>query len=142
MVAGQQLDLEAEGTIIPVAELENIHSRKTGALISVSARAGAVIGSVSSKELAVIETYASRLGLLFQITDDLLDVTQETAMLGKTAGKDAHAAKATFPGHFGIDATREMAANICAEAAAALDGLERDTSLLKGIAEMILARSR
>jgi len=136
------LDLEAEGRTIRIGELENIHSRKTGALISVSARAGAMIGAAADDELAVVQTYADRLGLLFQITDDLLDVTQETATLGKTAGKDVHASKATFPGHFGVEATREMAAKVCREAGDALKELDRETSLLEEIAEMILERSR
>jgi geranylgeranyl pyrophosphate synthase len=85
MVAGQQLDLEGEGKTFSIEDLEKIHHRKTGALIAAAARAGALIGAASENELAAISDYALKLGLLFQITDDLLDVTQTTAILGKTA---------------------------------------------------------
>lgn len=142
MVAGQQLDLEAEGQTITIDELENIHARKTGALISISAIAGALIAGASAAEISAVELYASKIGLLFQITDDLLDVTQATETLGKTAGKDAVAEKATYPGHFGIDATREMADNVRREAAAALDSIDRDTGLLLEFADLIADRSK
>ena len=142
MVAGQQLDLEAEGQTINIEELENIHARKTGALITVSAMAGAMIAGASSAEVAAVELYASKIGLLFQITDDLLDVTQETETLGKTAGKDAIAEKATYPGHFGIEATREMADKVRREAADALETIDRDTGLLLEFADLIAGRSK
>ncbi len=141
MVAGQQLDLEAEGRTLSISEIENIHSRKTGALISASATAGALIGGATETELAAIEKYASRIGLLFQITDDLLDVTGETETLGKTAGKDVAAEKATYPGHFGIDETRKMADTIRDEACNALATIDKDTSLLRAIAELIASRT-
>lgn len=142
MVAGQQLDLDAEGRTISFAALENIHQQKTGALITASALAGAIIGEAGKDELAAIRVYAERLGLLFQITDDLLDVTEETATLGKTAGKDAAAAKATYPGHYGVEKSRELAEDIFATACAELDAIPRDTSLLRAIAEMIATRKR
>src|SRR5262245_43064920 len=88
MVDGQQLDLDGEGQNITLEELERIHQNKTGAMISVSARSGAIIAGASDEELEAVTGYASKLGLLFQITDDLLDVTQTTEVLGKTAGKD------------------------------------------------------
>ncbi|MEJ7712416.1 MAG: polyprenyl synthetase family protein [Pyrinomonadaceae bacterium] len=87
MVAGQAEDLQAESKIISGDKLEAIHRRKTGALISAAARCGAIIAGASSSELEAITTYASRLGLLFQITDDLLDVTATAADLGKTPVK-------------------------------------------------------
>ncbi len=142
MVAGQQLDLEAEGQTITIEELENIHACKTGALISVSAIAGAMIAGATDAELAAVELYASKIGLLFQITDDLLDVTQATETLGKTAGKDVMAEKATYPGHFGIEATREMADKVRRDAAAALDSIDRDTGLLSEFADLIAGRSK
>ncbi len=142
MVAGQQLDLEAEGQTINIEELENIHARKTGALITVSAMAGAMIAGANSAEVAAVELYASKIGLLFQITDDLLDVTQATETLGKTAGKDAIAEKATYPGHFGIEATREMADKVRGEAADALGTIDRDTALLLEFADLIAGRSK
>src|SRR5256885_1120175 len=89
MVSGQQLDVEAEGKTLPIAEIEQIHRQKTGALFIASAKIGAIIGGAEDDEIAAVGEYSSRLGLLFQVTDDLLDVTQATEMLGKTAGKDA-----------------------------------------------------
>ncbi len=142
MVAGQQLDLEAEGRTVSLNELENIHVCKTGALISTSAIAGAMIAGASEAELAAIELYASKIGLLFQITDDLLDVTQATETLGKTAGKDAIAEKATYPGHFGIEATHEMADKVRREAANALETIQRDTGILLEFADLIADRSK
>ncbi len=103
MVAGQQLDLEAEGKSISVEDLKRIHLMKTGALICAAARAGAIIGEANEQEIQAVTNYAAQLGLLFQITDDLLDVTQTTEVLGKTAGKDARAEKATYPDFYGIE---------------------------------------
>ena len=141
MVSGQQLDLDAEGAEITIDELENIHSLKTGALISASARSGAMIGGAGKDEMAAIVDYAQALGLLFQLTDDLLDVTQETATLGKTAGKDAVAEKATYPGHIGLDETRRLSGELRASAAKALKGIDHDTSLLEGLLETLANRT-
>ena len=141
MVAGQQLDLGAEGRTVAIDEIEAIHSQKTGALIEASARAGAIIGGATEREIAVIGQYASRIGLLFQITDDLLDVTAASETLGKTAGKDAVAEKATYPKYFGVDETRKMAAAIRDEACDALLAIDRDTSLLGFLADLIVERT-
>ena len=141
MVAGQQLDLGAEGRTVATHEIEAIHSRKTGALIEVSAKVGAIVGRATVDELAAIGRYASRLGLLFQITDDLLDVTAASDTLGKTAGKDLTAEKATYPKHFGVDETRKMAAVIRDEACGALSAIDRDTSALGFLADLIVERT-
>jgi geranylgeranyl pyrophosphate synthase len=100
-----------------------------------------LIGEASANELVAIERYASRLGLLFQITDDLLDVTQATETLGKTAGKDAISEKATYPGHFGVEETVKLAETARAEAIAALASIDRDTSLLAALADLIASRT-
>jgi geranylgeranyl pyrophosphate synthase len=142
MVAGQQLDLDAEGRTLSIDDIEQIHRGKTGAMISASALAGAIIGGASETELSAVETYASKLGLLFQITDDLLDVTQESKTIGKTAGKDVTAQKATYPGNLGIEKTRETAFRIRDEAYHALSSLTRDTKLLTELADLILNRTR
>jgi geranylgeranyl pyrophosphate synthase len=141
MVAGQQLDLDAEGHTVAISEIEDIHSRKTGALIAVSAKAGALIGGATDDEITAIENYASRIGLLFQITDDLLDVTQATEALGKTAGKDVAADKATYPRHFGVDGTRKMAETIREAAHTALAAIDRDTGRLGSLADLIAERT-
>ncbi len=140
MVDGQQMDLDGEGKRISLGELEKIHQNKTGAMISVSARSGAIIAEAPDKELQAITDYASKLGLLFQITDDLLDVTQTTEILGKTAGKDSTAEKATYPAFFGIEETGELAEKVYREAVGALDDLDRPTGILREIAEFILRR--
>lgn len=142
MVAGQQLDLEAEGRDVEIGEIEAIHERKTGALILASAVAGAIIAGAVEPDVAAIGKYASHLGLLFQITDDLLDVTQTTEMIGKTAGKDVDARKATYPGHLGVAKTLELARDVCEQAKQALKPISRDTEILASIAENILDRQK
>ena len=89
MVAGQQLDLDAEGREIDAVRIEKIHQNKTGALIAASACSGAIIGGARENEIEAVNAYASKLGLLFQITDDIIDVTQSTDVLGKTAAASA-----------------------------------------------------
>jgi geranylgeranyl diphosphate synthase, type II len=140
MVDGQQLDLEAEGKSISLEDLEKIHQNKTGAMISVSARCGAIIAEASETELNAITNYASKLGLLFQITDDLLDVTQTTEVLGKTAGKDERAEKATYPSIYGIAETQKLAEKVHAEAIGELNNLKQPTEILREIADFILKR--
>ena len=140
MVDGQQLDLDAEGRKITLQELEQIHRNKTGAMICVSARAGAIIGEADEERLEAVSKYATALGLLFQITDDLLDVTQTTEVLGKTAGKDQKAEKATYPSFHGIEVAQRLADRTYAEALNALEPLGRRATLLREIAEYILNR--
>ena len=142
MVDGQHFDLEAEGKTISIKELKAIHQNKTGAMISAAARGGAIIAVAGEKELEAISDYASSLGLLFQITDDLLDVTQTTEVLGKTAGKDISAEKATYPAFYGIEETRKLAAEAHAEAIAALNRIDRNTDLLRALVGYILQRQK
>jgi geranylgeranyl diphosphate synthase, type II len=141
MVAGQQLDLDAEGTGAGIADVQFIHERKTGALIAASCVAGAMIGGAAKDEIRSIDDFGRRLGLLFQIVDDLLDVTQPTGTLGKTAGKDAASSKATYPGSLGLDATRSLVDSTFADAIDVLTSLDRDTELLASIAKMIAGRT-
>lgn len=140
MIAGQAHDLDAESRLVSGEELEQIHRLKTGALIIAAARCGAIIAQANEAELMAITTYAAQLGLLFQITDDLLDVTATAETLGKTPGKDARAQKATYPGTYGIDATTTRARRVHAETRAALERIPRSTDLLKALAQLILNR--
>ncbi|MEO6654642.1 MAG: farnesyl diphosphate synthase [Pyrinomonadaceae bacterium] len=142
MVAGQQLDLDAEGKELSIGEIERIHRKKTGALITAAAMAGAIIGDAPDDELTAIKTYGERLGLLFQVTDDLLDVTQKSGTLGKTAGKDEASSKATYPRHYGIDRTRLTAATIRGEACNALLQIKKDTTRLSDLAYFVATRKR
>ena len=141
MVAGQALDMEAEACHVNARELEGIHRQKTGALIVAATRCGAIIGHATEAELKAVADYGSHLGLLFQITDDLLDVTASAEDLGKTPGKDAESRKATYPALYGIEETREAAANAHRMACEALDQIDRPTTELRGIADFILNRT-
>lgn len=140
MVAGQALDLDAESRDVTREELDRIHHRKTGALIRAAARCGAIIAGVSENDLEAITEYAGHLGLLFQITDDLLDVTATAEDLGKTPGKDARSRKATYPAIFGIEATQEQSKFIHHATCKALDRTDRPTDLLRSVADFILGR--
>jgi geranylgeranyl diphosphate synthase type II len=140
MVAGQACDLEAESRQVTAAELEQIHRLKTGALIIAAARCGAIIAEASESELAAITDYAAQLGLLFQITDDLLDITATAEAIGKTPGKDRRSKKATYPALYGVEATRKHLAHAHQTACASLERLQRPTELLRAIADFILER--
>lgn len=140
MVAGQAYDLEAEARNVAADELEKIHRLKTGALITAAARCGAIIADASPAALAAVTDYASQLGLLFQITDDLLDVTATVEAIGKTPGKDARSRKATYPALHGIEATRNYLASTHAAACDPLSRIDRPTDLLRAIADFILER--
>jgi len=141
MVTGQQLDLEAEGKSLSLDNVRTIHANKTGALIAFSAAAGALIGGAEEEEMKAVERFGSYLGLLFQITDDLLDVTASTASLGKTAGKDMSAKKATYPNVAGLAATRQLAEQQASNAVDALSAVNFRTERLKLIVEYLLERS-
>lgn len=140
MVLGQELDLEGEGRDLSLDEVREMHVNKTGALIVFSALAGAKIAGADSRTTNSIREFASNIGLLFQVTDDLLDVTQSTQQLGKTAGKDVVAGKATFPSVLGASATRQFAKQTYDKARAAIDLEGFDTHLLREMARFLLER--
>ncbi len=140
MVAGQAHDLDAESRTVSGEELELIHRLKTGALIVAAARCGAIIAEASEEEIEAVRNYAAQLGLLFQITDDLLDITATASDLGKTPGKDARSKKATYPALYGIEAARQSAVAVHAGAHQALDQINCRTELLRSIADFILDR--
>ena len=124
----------SRGREVSKEELERIHRNKTGALIGFSAEAGAVIGNADETEFAAISKFADKLGLLFQITDDLLDVTQTTEELGKTAGKDSEAEKATYPAVFGIEQSEELARTVHSEVVKSISMLGTRAEVLRAIA--------
>jgi geranylgeranyl pyrophosphate synthase len=141
MVAGQALDMEAEARQTNGSELEEIHRLKTAALIVGAARCGAIIGGADHDEMDAVTAYAAHLGLLFQITDDLLDITASAEELGKTPGKDVQSSKATYPALYGIDESREKAVKAHRLACAALEQLNRPTDVLHRIVDFILHRT-
>ena len=141
MVAGQQMDLEAEGRSVELSAIERIHRGKTGALILFSVRAGGSIAGASNAEMESLSSFGEKIGLLFQITDDLLDVTETTQNLGKTAGKDAASGKATYPGTIGIDRSRQLISEVYSEAIDELRALKKESGSLALLAELLLKRS-
>lgn len=148
MVGGQALDIQPPaaraGRQSPAAAggaLRELHERKTGALISAAAAAGAIMAGADDDTLAAVDAYAAHLGLGFQIVDDILDVEGDTAALGKTAGKDAAAGKATYPSIMGLDESRALAARAIADAQQALDDGRLRAGRLADIADWVLART-
>ena len=140
LVGGQVMDLESEGQAIPADALERLHRAKTGALLSACVRGGAVLGGATIEQLERLTRYASAVGLVFQIVDDILDVTESAAQLGKTAGKDVQAQKATYVSVHGIAKARAMAAELLQQALDAVAPLGERASLLGGIAHLIVER--
>jgi geranylgeranyl pyrophosphate synthase len=141
MVEGQQLDLDSEGSVSGIEQLRQIHRHKTGAMIVAAVRAGALVGGATEEELSIMTRYGDSIGLLFQITDDLLDVTGTTEQLGKTAGKDAVAEKTTYPALLGLDGSRDEARRVHTDALSALASLSRKTKVLTLLADFIMSRS-
>ena len=140
MVAGQVFDLQAEKRETSEIQLEEIHRFKTGALIVAAARAGAIVGAATESELECVSVYAAQLGLLFQITDDLLDVTATAQDLGKTPGKDARSEKATYPKLYGMTEAANRARAAHQKCLDALAGIEKSITPLREIADYILRR--
>ncbi len=149
MVGGQADDLAAEGQGSPgmlstqeqVASLESIHERKTGAMFTVSTKLGGLVAGANAEQLAALDTYGRRLGLAFQIADDLLDVEGSAAEVGKRVGKDARVGKLTFPGLLSVEESRRRAARLVDEACAAIDQLRPAADKLTALAQYVLKRN-
>ncbi|MGW8193301.1 MAG: polyprenyl synthetase family protein [Desulforhopalus sp.] len=140
MVGGQALDIASENIDIPFDTLRTIHKNKTGALITCAVHVGAVGASASDGQTKSLITYGDKIGLAFQIVDDLLNVTATTEELGKSAGSDAARGKATYPAFFGIAGTRSRAKEAVDEAIDALSGFGPDAEPLRALAKYILTR--
>ena len=140
MIGGQVLDIESEATK-PTPELvDQIHRAKTGALIRVSVVAGAVYAGATAEDIARFDRFGRKAGLAFQIVDDVLDMTVDSAQLGKTAGKDQATEKATWPAVFGIEQSRRDAAQLIDEAFAALEPYGSRADGLKSVARYLVDR--
>ncbi len=140
MIGGQLLDLEAEGRTLGLGELERIHQGKTGALIEVSVRLGAMAARAPDAQVETLRRYGAQLGLAFQIADDVLDVTATTDELGKTAGRDVALNKSTYPALLGIAGARERADALVREAMAALRGASVTSEALEALARYAVER--
>jgi farnesyl diphosphate synthase len=142
MAGGQAIDLASVGVALDEAQLRQMHRLKTGALLQSSVAMGAACGSADAAGQAALARYGAALGLAFQVVDDILDVTQDSATLGKTAGKDAACDKPTYVSLLGLERARAHADALLGEALAALaaSGLP-DTRALHALAEMVVNRS-
>jgi geranylgeranyl diphosphate synthase type II len=140
LIGGQVMDLEGEGKKLTKAQLVKIHEAKTAALLTTSIRLGAMTANATEKQLEALTTFGHALGLAFQVIDDILDVTQSTEILGKTAGKDAAVEKATYPAILGLEKSRKEAAKLTQEAMDALKPFGRKARHLQDIAEYLLKR--
>ena len=117
MVGGQVIDLLGEGRALDLAELEDLHSKKTGALFVAAVCGGARLGGATAEQMASLREYAQALGLAFQVIDDLLDVEASTEPMGKRTHKDEARGKATYPSLIGIERSRELARELVAQGA-------------------------
>jgi geranylgeranyl diphosphate synthase type II len=140
MIAGQVLDLAAEGQELTMEALEEIHRSKTGALLSTSVWIGGWLGGAGSADLDALLRFGQKIGLAFQIVDDVLDVTESRETLGKTAGKDKERRKATYPSLLGVEQSRRAVRHLTDQAREAIQGLGRRGELLTGISEFLETR--
>jgi geranylgeranyl diphosphate synthase type II len=140
LIAGQVADTEGEGKKINPAELRFIHDNKTAALIATSIRLGAMSANATPGQLAGLTDFGRSLGLAFQVIDDILDVTQTSEKLGKSAGKDLKAQKATYPALLGLKKAKQEADRLTARARAALKPFGKNAAPLADIADYLLSR--
>jgi geranylgeranyl diphosphate synthase type II len=142
LVAGQVADLEGEGKKLSIAELKFIHERKTSALLCCSVRLGGMSANCPPAQLRALTDFGYHVGLAFQVIDDILDVTQTSEQLGKTAGKDVAVQKATYPAIVGLEKSRQIAAQLTARAFAALKIFKGKAIALEALAEFLLKREK
>src|SRR4029453_4332211 len=142
LIAGQVADLEGEGEKIPPSELKYIHERKTSALLCCAVRLGGMSANCTSAQLRALTAFGYNVGLAFQIIDDILDVTQTTEQLGKTAGKDTAAEKATYPAIIGLEKSRQAAQRMTKRAVAALKIFHGRAAALEALAAYLLRRDK
>ena len=140
MIGGQVVDLEAEHTKPDLATLQYIHRSKTAALITASVVSGGMYAGASAEQVAKLRNFGQGIGLAFQIVDDVLDVTQTSEQLGKTAGKDTVAEKATYPALFGVEESLRKADALVGEACGQLDSFGSRAETLKSLAHFLVER--
>ncbi|NMB39127.1 MAG: polyprenyl synthetase family protein [Firmicutes bacterium] len=140
LIGGQVVDLKSEGENIDLNTLEYIYQNKTGKLILVALRGGAIIGGATAQQLAAVTLYGENFGLAFQITDDILDVVGDTSKLGKEVGADLRRQKSTYPSLFGLTKAREIAKNCISQCEKALVVLPKRNDYLHALARFVLER--
>jgi geranylgeranyl diphosphate synthase type II len=142
LIAGQVADLEGEGKKISAPELKYIHERKTSALLCCSVRLGGMSANCSAAQLQALTDFGYNVGLAFQIIDDILDITQTSEQLGKTAGKDTKAQKATYPSIVGLEKSRIIARKLTNNAFSALKIFRGKAEALEALATYLLQRNK
>ena len=140
MAGGQAIDLASVGKTLSQQELQQMHTLKTGALLAASVKLGGLVAGANASQERSLDAYASAIGLAFQVVDDVLDVTTDTTVLGKTAGKDAAANKPTYVTLMGLDGAQSLAASLHRTACQALSPLGETSHLLGGLADFIVLR--
>jgi geranylgeranyl diphosphate synthase type II len=140
LIAGQVMDIEGEGATVSKSALRFIHQAKTAALLTCALRLGAMSANATPSKLQSITEFGQALGLAFQVIDDILDVTQTTEKLGKTAGKDVAATKATYPALFGLERARAVAHELTDKATAALKPFGKKGDIMREISNSLLVR--
>ena len=142
MIGGQVVDLEAEHTKPDAEILEYIHRSKTAALITASVVSGGIYAGASSQPVTHLRHFGQSIGLAFQIVDDVLDITQTSEQLGKTAGKDVASEKATYPALFGLEESRKRASSLLKSAYQAVENFDSRANPIKDLARFLIERER
>lgn len=142
MVGGQAIDLESEGKHVPMETLKKLHMGKTGALFRAAIRSGAILAGADEKQLADLTAYADAFGLAFQITDDILDVVGNEAIIGKPVGSDERNDKSTYVTLTSLETARELAAQVVADGVKALEGFGDKAVFLRELLESLLVRNK
>jgi len=142
MIEGQMRDIEAEGHALDLASLRELHGLKTGALIRASVESGAVLGNAANGEREALKHYAEKIGLAFQVTDDILNVEGDPDLMGKGVGTDAEHNKATYPSLMGLSESKIYAKELVEDAVSALAALDARANPLKALALYVVQRQR
>jgi len=142
MIEGQMRDIASEGTLLSLKELEDMHSLKTGALIEASIFSGALLGCGTPKQIDQLEIYAKNIGLAFQVTDDILNIEGDPAVMGKAVGTDNARGKSTYPSIMGLNKSKEFARKLVRNSLQALDDFDNNSDSLRAIACYIIERKR
>ena len=141
MIRGQMLDIASEGIELEADELETMHGLKTGALIETSVACGALLGGSDQRRRDLLSAYARKVGLAFQVADDILNVEGNPELMGKSAGTDSLRKKSTYPSVMGIQASREFAEKLVQESLQALETFDKLADPLRSIARYIIERN-
>lgn len=141
MIGGQVLDIAAEGQEIDLSGLQEIHSKKTGALICASVEFGGILSDASAEQMQLLQRFGRDIGLAFQVVDDILDVTQSQEKHGSAVGSDVENGKVTYVSLLGLERSQEIAASLLKSALQSLEQLPGDSAVLAAIAQLIVARA-